>query len=47
MLLKLLVSPAIWRYLANWSSHVIGRTGDWVADVFYLAAEVESGGEET
>ena len=46
MLLKLLVSPAIWRYFANWSSHVSGRALDWVTDVFYLAAEVEPGGEE-
>jgi hypothetical protein len=44
MLLKMLVSPEVWRYLANWISHLLSAISGRAVEVFYMAAELEPGG---
>lgn len=46
MLIKLLVSPAVWLYIAGSVFHVGSTVRERAIDIFFLAAEVEPGREK-
>ena len=46
MLVKMLVSPAVWLYIASSVLHVGSAVRERAVEIFYLAAEVEPGREE-
>ena len=45
MLFKMLVSPLVWLFIASSISHVGSSVCYRAVEIFYLAAEVDPGGE--
>ena len=46
MILKMLLSPLVWVLTISSLAHTISSARDKAVEIFYLAAEVEPGGED-
>ena len=45
MILKMMLSPVVWVWMMISLSHSIGSARDKAVEIFFLAAEVEPGGD--
>ncbi len=45
MILKMLLSPVVWVFMMSSLAHSISSARDKAVEIFYMAAEIEPGGE--